>query len=81
MVVLKAKYRDGNIVWEEPPPFKGGGDVIVIYSPTEMEAPSTNRTVKRDCINQIQAHFNDVPEGVSLVDELIAERRREAARE
>jgi len=34
---------------------------------------------KRHCIEQIQAYFSDVPSDISLVDELIAERREEVA--
>jgi len=79
MLALKAKYNNGVIVWDDPPPFKDGGDVIVIFSQTEASA--SDRMEKRQGIGQIQAHFNDIPAGVSLVDELIAERRREAARE
>jgi len=79
MEVLKAKYHNGAIIWNEPPPFKGGGDVIIIFSPTEDI--STTRADKKHCIEKIQDYFNDIPADVSLVDELIAERRREAARE
>ena len=81
MVALKAKYNYGKIDWEEPPPFEGRCNLIVVFSPMEAEAPSTTRTAKRRCIDQIQACFEDVPSDVSLVDELIAERRREAGRE
>jgi len=79
MVALKAKYNYGKIDWEEPPPFEGCCDLIVIFAPVETEMSSMTHIAKRRCIDQIQAYFEDVPSDVSLVDELIAERRREAA--
>ena len=81
MIALKAKYSNGQIEWEKPPPFTGACDLIVVFSPTEVEGDSTSRTAKRHCIEQVQAYFSDVPSDISLVDELIAERRQEATRE
>jgi hypothetical protein len=82
MLAVKAKFDHGKIDWEEPPPFTGSCDLIVIVPATEEPAVSASRAAKRRCIDAIQERFKkNIPRTVSLVDELIAERRQEAARE
>jgi hypothetical protein len=81
MVALKAKYNHGTIDWEEPPPFQGCCDLIVIFTTPGEADFSASRAAKRRCIDRIHEHFKGIPPGVSLVDELIAERRLEAGRE
>ena len=81
MITLKAKYNQGKIDWERPPPFQGCCDLIVIFSPSTEEDSPTSHTSKRHCIDHIQKQFQNIPPEVSLVEELIAERRQEAIRE
>ena len=81
MLALKAKYNHGKIDWVEPPPFQGSCDLIVIFSPPEETVPLATPAARREYIRQIQEKFTRIPPDVSLVDELIAERRMEAARE
>jgi hypothetical protein len=82
MVAVKAKFNHGKIDWEEPPPFGGSFDVMVVFSPTEKPVPVASSTEKRRCIAAMQKRFiENIPRNVSLVDELIAERRLEAARD
>ena len=79
-MVVKAKFNHGQIDWVDPPPFTGSLDVMVVFPPTEKPV-AVSPAEKRRCIERLQAHFKDIPRDVSLVDELIAERRIEAARE
>ena len=86
MVAVKARFNHGKIDWEESPPLTGSCDLIVIFQSAEKtaikNAPKASQAEKRRCIREIQEHFKkNIPPGVSLVDELIAERRLEAARE
>jgi len=81
MIALKAKYNQGKIDWEKPPPFQGSCDLIVIFSPLPETKPPALTTSKRRCIDRIQKQFANIPREVSLVGDLIAERRREAARD
>ena len=84
MIALKAKYDNGTIVWEDTPSYKGCFDVMVILSKKEIKKkpPSPNIAKRLRAIKSAQEYFTkDIPREVSLVDELIAERRREAARE
>jgi AbrB family looped-hinge helix DNA binding protein len=69
-IVIPAEFRKALELRE-------GEDLLV-----SLEG-ETLRLVSRDtAIRQIQAELaHRIPKGVSLVDELIAERRREAARE
>ena len=81
MVAVKAKFNHGKIDWEEPPPCTGSCDVIVIFPPIKKPVVAASQAEKRRCIERLQAHFKDIPRDVSLVDELIAERRQEVARD
>ena len=82
MVAVKAKFNHGKIDWEEPPPSVGKSNLIVIFTSTETPVSSTSLAEKRRRIDEIQKRFmKNIPRSVSLVDELIAERRQEAARE
>ena len=81
MVAVKAKFNHGRVDWEDPPPSTGNCDLIVIFTSAEEPVMSASRAAKRRSIERLQAYFSDIPRDVSLVDELIAERRQEAARE
>ena len=82
MVAVKAKFDHGRVDWEEPPPSTGNCDLSVIFTSAEEPVMSASRAAERRCIEEIQEHFkSNIPRDVSLVDELIAERRQEAARE
>ncbi len=85
MLAVKAKYENGTVRWEQKPPVEGLCDLIVVFEtenagknePVQCE----NITVVDQAILDIQRCYEDIPETVSLVDELIAERRREALNE
>jgi AbrB family looped-hinge helix DNA binding protein len=69
-IVIPAEYRKTLALKE--------GDDLLVY----LEGDSLRLTSRDAAINRIQAEVKRlVPPGVSLVDELIAERRREAERE
>ncbi|MGH2355402.1 MAG: AbrB/MazE/SpoVT family DNA-binding domain-containing protein [Chloroflexota bacterium] len=69
-IVIPAEYRKAMGI--EP------GDPVTIYLDEDgLRVLTTEQAVRR--AQQIVRRY--VPEGVSLVDELIAERRAEAARE
>ncbi len=69
-VVIPADYRKRLGI--EP-----GDEIIVSFKDGEIKITTVREAVRR--AQEIVRRF--VPEGVSLVDELIQERRREAARE
>ena len=69
-VVIPAEYRKRLGI--EP-----GDEIIVSFEDGEIKITTVREAVRR--AQEIVRRF--VPEGVSLVDELIQERRREAARE
>ena len=69
-VVIPAAYRKRLGI--EP-----GDEIIVSFENGEIKITTVREAVRR--AQEIVRRF--VPEGVSLVDELIQERRREAARE
>lgn len=69
-VVIPAEYRKKLGI--EP-----GDEIIVSFKDGEIKLTTIKEAVRR--AQEIVRRF--VPEGVSLVDELIQERRREAARE
>lgn len=69
-VVIPAEYRKKLGI--EP-----GDEIIVSFKDGEIKISTIKEAVRR--AQEIVRRF--VPEGVSLVDELIQERRREAARE
>ena len=69
-VVIPADYR--KMLGIEP-----GDEVIVSFKDGEVRITTVMGAIKR--AQAIVRRY--VPEGVSLVDELIRERRREAARE
>ncbi|MCH8063130.1 MAG: AbrB/MazE/SpoVT family DNA-binding domain-containing protein [Chloroflexi bacterium] len=69
-VVIPAEYRKRLGI--EP-----GDEIIVSFKDGEIKITTVREAVRR--AQEIVRRF--VPEGVSLVDELIQERRREAARE
>lgn len=69
-IVIPAEYRKRLGI--EP-----GDEIIVTFKDGEIKITTVREAVRR--AQAIVRRF--VPEGVSLVDELIQERRREAARE
>ena len=69
-VVIPVEYRKSLGI--EP-----GDEIIVSFKDGEIKITTVREAVRR--AQAIVRRF--VPEGVSLVDELIQERRREAARE
>ncbi len=69
-VVIPADYRKRLGI--EP-----GDEIIVSFKDGEIKITTVREAVRR--AQEIVRRY--VPEGVSLVDELIQERRREAARE
>ncbi len=69
-VVVPAKYRKALDL-------KPGDDVILVLEDGEVRITTLPRVIQR--AQEIVRRYN--PEGRSLVDELIRERRDEAARE
>lgn len=69
-VVIPAQYRKSLGI-------KPGDEIIVSFKDGEIKITTVREAVRR--AQEIVRRF--VPEGVSLVDELIQERRREAALE
>ncbi len=91
MLAVKAKYENGTVRWERQPPVEGLHDLIVVFDPadehvhagcdTNMALGQPATGVRKQAIRQMQAMYRSIPSDVSLADELIAERRREAANE
>ena len=90
MLAIKAVYENGEVRWMQRPPDDGRHDLIVVFE----DIPEARRSddAKTDgtgsqpldvdrAIERIQHTYSDIPQSVSLVDELIAERRREAINE
>ena len=69
-IVIPAEYRKALGL-------KVGDEVILVLEGEEVHLLTPRQAIKR-AQDMVRRH---VPEGVSLVDELIAERRAEAARE
>jgi len=75
MTAIKAKYHNGKLDWEKPPPFTGSYDLTVYFDP-EGSTPEEKRRAE----DILWAWYKNIaPPKVSVVDELIADRRREAA--
>jgi AbrB family looped-hinge helix DNA binding protein len=69
-IVIPAGYRKAMGI-------KPGDEILLILEDNEIRLLSTRKAIAR-----VQASVRKyVPEGVSLVDELIKERREEASRE
>ncbi len=88
MLAVKAKYDNGTVRWPSKPPVSGLHDLIVIFEDVAKGdaavecLPQTCREAELDqAIEGIQRLYCDIPPSVSLADELIAERRREALNE
>ncbi len=82
MISIKTKIGEGGRV-VVPAPYrkelglKPGDDVILVLEDGEVRITTLPRVIQR--AQEIVRRYN--PEGRSLVDELIRERRDEAARE
>lgn len=83
MLAVKAKYQRGNVCWDSPPPLMDFCNLIVVFETEGSKAlePTENADEIDQAIQDIQRSYEDIPQSVSLVDELLAERRREALNE
>ena len=86
MLAVKAKYDNGAVRWPGKPPVGGLHELIVIFEDVpESSAERTSELSQASELDQaitvIQSLYRDIPASVSLADELIAERRREALSE
>lgn len=87
MLAIKAIYNNGTVQWTQKPPIEGRCDLIVVFddvSEAQSQADKVEQarlqTINK-AIDRIQRLYNDIPQSTSLVDELIAERRRETLNE
>jgi predicted dehydrogenase len=91
MIAIKARYENGSVTWREKPPADGVFNLTVVFETagSESEAdtsPPVSKTRRRkeitDALAAIRKKLREtVSPGVSLANELIAERRLEASRE
>lgn len=84
MLAVKAIYDNGTVQWTQKPSVEGRRGLIVVFddvSETQSQADKVDQarlqTIDR-AIERIQRLYSDIPQSISLVDELIAERRRES---
>ena len=85
MLAVKAKYENGTVRWKQKPPVVGRWDLTIVFEAEDAHVRDPMKHRKASdvdhAIQEIQRCYADIPESVSLVDELIAERRREALNE
>lgn len=83
MLAVKARYDNGVVHWLQQPPVGDHYSLTVVFE--EMEQPQTEAEMKqerkKEAINALCGFCSNVPADVSMVDQLIAERRLEAQRE
>lgn len=88
MLAVKAKYENGAVRWLRKPPVMGTHNLTVVFEDVEealsvhlREDELDTGSRKMKAIRAMQGMCANLPPGTSLADELIAERRREAARD
>lgn len=88
MLAIKATYDNGMVRWSRKPPVDGLHDLIVVFADIgdEHSDSNDNRAVKRKsarkrAILSLRGMCSNLGAGVSMADDLISERRREAVNE
>jgi len=88
MLAVKAKYDNGMVQWPNTPPVNGLHELIVIFQDIPEPVTEVVRSSGMSQASELdqaiaisQSLYSDIPQSVSLADELIAERRREALNE
>lgn len=85
MLAVKATYDNGAVRWLQKPKVGGKHSVLVVFENVDDTLVSddaqavSNVSIREQAIENLQRMYRDIPRDVSLVEELIAERRREAA--
>ena len=87
MLAVKAAYDNGTVRWLQKPPTSGSHNLIVVFEDANIENESDKNkkaddlmrvTHRKEAIEALQHMYESIPPGISLADELIAERRQEA---
>jgi len=84
MLAVKAAYDNGILRWLQKPPTGRTNSVIVVFDDLEEGTPDSitkHQQTKEQAIKAIRGLCKNLPDGVSMVNNLIAERRQEAASE
>ena len=76
MTAVKAKYNNGKVEWETPPPVTGSYNLTVYFDP---EGPTLED--KRRASERSWSLFNNIQPDISLINELMAEKPVETSPE
>lgn len=76
---VEAEYSHGHVTFKEWPEGVTSAKLLVTVMPETSVAPDASDV--HESLAEIRRMVSVIPRERSLVDELIAERRREAARE
>jgi hypothetical protein len=84
MLALKAEYENGTVRWGQKPPPDGHYIVTVVFEEVGDAMPDsknepTGTSRKLMAMERLQSLCKDISPSTSLVDMLLAERRKEAA--
>ena len=87
MLAVEAEYDNGIVRWMQQPPAKGAYKLMVVFEPKSgqeenadtLEAQAAAKRIR--AIRALQEMTAKIQNDGSLVDELISERRKEAARD
>jgi hypothetical protein len=87
MIAIKATYDGGNLRWVDEPKLAGQHNVLVVFEnvddglDVDVAEVGPDVSTREQAIKTLQRMYSDIPSDVSLVKELISERRREAVNE
>ncbi len=87
MLAVKAEYDNGQVRWHRKPSVSGRHPLRIVFvdieecsDRTAEESGGLLEEKKKMAISSMRGICTNLPKGVSMADELIEERRRDAER-